>query len=276
VYPKIPFEANKVRSFRRVSWTAKGLAQHEIEYCMTSKRGCARSGIKGIGMTLGNLIGDILSQAVGVAISPIPIIAVILMLFSERARSNGLAFAAGWVGALTVVGSLVLLAANAGRLSGGGAPTTVAYILKTLFGLAFLWLAVRQWRGRPSDGEPPAMPKWMSAIDSFGAGKAFGIAALLAGVNPKNLGLTLAAALTIAQAGLGGSQQWVALAVFVVVGSVSVLAPVVYFVVAGESAARTLTAWKSWLTANNATVMAVLFLILGSKLLGDGIGGLLG
>jgi hypothetical protein len=37
-------------------------------------------------MTLGSVIGDILPQAVAVAISPVPIIAVILMLFSSRPR----------------------------------------------------------------------------------------------------------------------------------------------------------------------------------------------
>ena len=48
-------------------------------------------------------------MAIGVAISPVPIIAVILMLFSKRARSNGIAFLVGWVVALVVVGSIVLI-----------------------------------------------------------------------------------------------------------------------------------------------------------------------
>ena len=48
-------------------------------------------------------LGSILPQAIGVAISPVPIIAVILMLFSKRARSNGIAFLVGWVLALVVV-----------------------------------------------------------------------------------------------------------------------------------------------------------------------------
>jgi len=227
-------------------------------------------------MTLAGVIGDILPQAVGVAISPVPIIAVILVLFSARARSNGVAFGAGWVGALTLVGSLVLLAAQAGRVAAGGTPTEASYAAKAVFGLLFLALAVKQWRSRPAEGEEPAMPKWMSAIDSFGAGKAFGISALLAGVNPKNLGLTLAAAVTIAQAGLPASQSWVALGVFVFIGSITVLVPVVYYIAAGDSATKLLTTWKVWLAQNNATVMTVLFLVFGAKLLGDGIGGLLG
>ena len=144
---------------------------------------------------MGNAISTILPQAIGVAISPVPIIAVILMLFSQRARSNGPAFLVGWVLGLAVVGSFVLLLASLGKISTGGTPSTLAYVLKLLLGLLFLFLAVRQWRSRPKEGEEPKMPKWMEAIDTFTVGKAFGLAALLAGVNPKNLSLTLAAAL---------------------------------------------------------------------------------
>ena len=49
------------------------------------------------------------------------------------------------------------------------------------------------------------MPKWMATIDRFTAGKSLGLGAALSGVNPKNLALTLAAAASIAQAGL---ERW--------------------------------------------------------------------
>ena len=155
---------------------------------------------------MGNALGNILPMAIGVAISPVPIIAVILMLFSKRARSNGIAFLVGWVLALVVVGSIVLILANLEKISAGGTPSTLAYVLKLLLGLLFLFMAVRQWRGRPKEGEEPHMPKWMASIDQFTPGKAFGFAAVLAGVNPKNLGLTLAAALSIAQANVSGAR----------------------------------------------------------------------
>ena len=118
------------------------------------------------------------------------------------------------------------------------------------------------------------MPGWMSAVDQFTPVRAFGMAILLAGVNPKNLGLTLAASSTIAQAGLKDAEPWIALLVFVALASVTVLLPVVYYLIAGDAAKRTLDTMKSWLTANNATLMFALFLILGAKLVGDGVGGL--
>ena len=223
---------------------------------------------------MGHILGDILPLALGVAISPIPIIAVILMLFSKRARSNGLAFMFGWVITLAVVGGVVLMMTNAGKISAGGTPTTLSYVIKLVIGLLFLFLAYRNWEKRPAPGEAAQLPAWMASLDSFTSGKSFGTAALMAGVNPKNLGLTLAAALTISQAGLSGTQSWIALLVFVILGSITVAAPVLYYLIAGASAEKTLNGWKAWLTANNATVMFVLFLVLGVKLIGDGLGGL--
>jgi Sap, sulfolipid-1-addressing protein len=225
---------------------------------------------------MGNALGTLLPQALGVAISPVPIIAVILMLFSQRARSNGSAFLLGWVLALAVVGSLVLVLANVGKISAGGTPSTLAYVLKLLLGLLFLVLSIRQWRGRSKEGEEPHMPKWMATIDTFTAGKAFGLSALLAGLNPKNLALTLAAALTIAQANVSGAGPWIALAVFVIIASTSVAVPVLYYLFAGQSAEKTLNSWKTWLVANNETVMFMLFLVIGTLLLGQGLGGLIG
>ncbi len=223
-----------------------------------------------------NALGSILPQAIGVAISPVPIIAVILMLISQRARSNGTAFLVGWVLALVVIGSIVLVLANLGKISTGGTPSTVAYVLKLLLGLLFLLMSLRQWRGRPKEGEEPHMPKWMATIDKFTAVKAFGFAALLAGANPKNLALTLAAALSIAQSGLSGAQSWIVLAVFVILASLTVAVPVLYYLFAGQSAEKMLNSWKAWLVANNATVMFILLLVLGMLLLGQGLGGLIG
>ena len=225
---------------------------------------------------LGIDVGSILTQAIGVAISPVPIIAVILMLFSRRARRNGPAFLVGWVIALVVVGSVVLELANLGRVSTGGTPSTAAEVLRLLLGVLLLFLAARRWRSRPKEGEEPHMPKWMETIDKITAGKAFGLGALLAGLNPKNLALTLAAALTIADAGLSGAAPWIVLVLFIILASLAVASPVLYYLFAGQSAEKRLNTWKAWLVANNATVMFILLLFFGVALIGEGLGGLIG
>lgn len=217
---------------------------------------------------MGGAIGAILGDAVGVAISPIPVIAVILMLFSRAAARNALAFLVGWVAGLVGIG-VVVLAIGVDGAQGDGSSS--GGTLKVVIGALFLLLGVRQWRRRPRAGREPEMPRWLSALDDFSAAKALGLGLLLTVPNPKNLGLTVAAAASIGGAGLDAGEEAVALVVFVVIASLTIAVPVVAFLVAGDRATPALTAVREWLTANSATVMTVLFLVLGAKVLGDGI-----
>ncbi len=225
---------------------------------------------------MGQAIGQSLSFGVGVAISPVPIIAVVLMLATSRGRVNGPAFVLGWVAGLAILGTVVLLVSSGADASSNGAPATWVSVLKIALGAAGLFGAVVEWRGRPKGDAAPALPKWMSAMDQVGAGKALGMGALLSAVNPKNLLITVGAAAGIAQTGISAGEQAVALAVFVLIASLGVGAPVAIFFVMGERAAKLLAEMKDWMGTHNAAIMAVLFLVLGAKLIGDGISGLAG
>ncbi|KAA0918397.1 GAP family protein [Dietzia sp. ANT_WB102] len=215
-----------------------------------------------------SVIGQTLGNAAGIAISPVPIIALILLLFSTAAARNSLAFMFGWILGITFV-TAVVLAVGVQSSSGGG--STAGGIVKILIGLLFLALAVKQWRSRPAAGKDAAMPGWMASIDSVGAAKAVGMGLVFSAVNPKNLGLTVAAAATINGTGLSTGKTVGAAAVFVVISSLAIIGPVVGYLIAGEKATPVLTTMKQWLVANNATVMTVLFIVLGAKLFGDGL-----
>ena len=120
------------------------------------------------------------------------------------------------------------------------------------------------------------MPAWMAAIDGFAPGKAFGFGFLLSAINPKNLGLAAAAGLAIDQAVANGGNALAMEIVFIVIASLSIAVPVVYLLVGGEGAKKTLDGWRTWLAANNAAVMAVLFIVIGAKLVGSGLDAILG
>jgi threonine/homoserine/homoserine lactone efflux protein len=222
---------------------------------------------------MGQALGEVLPAAVGVALSPVPIIAIILMLGTPRARANGPAFAAGWVLGLVAVSVLVMVVATGSDDPDSGASTTVDVVMLVL-GLLFLVMALRQWQGRPRPGQPQELPAWMSSVDHFTPGKSFGLGVLLSGANPKNLALTLAAAASVAQAGLDGVQSAEVIAVFVIIGSLSVVGPVLFFLFAGDGATKPLASVKEFMTANNAVIMMVVLLVLGAKLLGNGLTGL--
>ena len=223
---------------------------------------------------MGDAIGQVLSFGVGVALSPIPIIAVVLMLGTPRARVNGPAFVLGWIVGLAIVGTLVLVAAGSADATDGTQPANWVGVLEIVLGVLLLLVAVRQWRGRPRAGEQSPMPKWMRAIDTFTPMRSFAIAAALSGINPKNLLLTVGAAAAIAATGSSTGEQAVALAVFILIGTLGVGVPVVIYFALGERATRILDELKTWMAAHNNAIMAVLCLVIGAKLIGDGISGL--
>ena len=225
---------------------------------------------------MGSAIGQTLSLAVGVALSPVPIIAVILMLVTPRARANGPAFVLGWLVGLAIVGAIVLLVAGPTDASDDGEPATWVDVLKLVLGLLLVLVALKEWRSRPHEGEEAETPKWMGAIDAFTAPKALGAGAVLAGANPKNLLLAVAAAAAIAQTGIPGGEQAIAYAVFALIGTIGVGAPVAIYFALGDRAGPILDGLKQWMGRNNAVIMAVLCLVIGAKLVGDAIAGFSG
>jgi Sap, sulfolipid-1-addressing protein len=223
---------------------------------------------------MGQAIGQMLPFAVGVAVSPMPIVAVVLMLVTRRARSTSLSFVAGWVVGLAVIGGIVLAIGGSGGASQKGSPATWVSALKLVFGLLLFLVAARQWQARPYQGEQSSTPKWMGAIEDFTALKAGGAGIALAGVNPKNLLLTVGGAAAIAQTGIAGGEQVIALVVFVLIATIGVAAPVVIYFAMGTRAEKILDRLKNWMALNNSVIMAVLCLIIGAKLIGDAISGL--
>lgn len=223
---------------------------------------------------MGAAIGESLPIAVGVLVSPMPIVALVLMLVSRRAHSNGIAFVAGWVGGIFLLGAVVILLAAGSATHAPAEPATWTSVLKIVLGGLLLGVGVRGWRGRPRDGAPAAVPGWMAALDGFGAVRALGLGALLGAVNPKNLLLVISGATAISTSSASTGQRLVALLVFTAVASLGVLAPLGIYLAMDERAARLLDAIKEWMIANNAVVMAVLLLVLGVKVLGAGIASL--
>jgi hypothetical protein len=220
---------------------------------------------------MGRGISEVLTFAVGVAISPAAIVAVILMLFSRRARVNGPLFLLGWViglGGLVAVVYAISDQSNAG--SSNTSSDSVSW-LKIGLGAGFLLLARREWRKRPGPGVESEMPKWMGRVDGLTPVQALGLGVLLGVVNPKNLALGIGAAAGLAQLSLSTADAVVSLVVFVAIGSLSIAIPVIYHQLAGERAAAKLEELKDWLGRHNDAVMAILFLVFGVALIAKGL-----
>jgi hypothetical protein len=219
---------------------------------------------------MGPVIGELLPYAVVVAISPIQLIAVILMLLAPRARSTSTGFLIGWLAGLVAVTAVLVALTNRTSVGDGGDPSTSGGVSLAI-GLGLVVLAVRTWRSRPGPDGDGSLPTWMEAIDTFTAIKATGLGFGLAFVNPKNLLMTVAAAVAISGADLTTSQELGAVLAYSALAASSVAVVVVAYLLAADRVRGSLDALKVWLERNNAAVMAAVLLVIAAVLVGKGI-----
>ena len=208
---------------------------------------------------------DLALVALVAALSPFPLIASIVAASAEDA-AIGVAFAAGWVAGLgALVAALVLVA---GEID----PSTMkpdAWV-QVLIGGGLLVAAVLKWAKRPRGQDVPPTPGWMASLQG-GPARAFGVGAALGAVNPKHVAIAAAAAAIGHAHGLFGLRAAIAAAVFVAVGSSTVLAIVIAARCGGPRVVRALDTLKGFMLRYSSILMAVLFAAIGAKLVYEGL-----
>lgn len=221
---------------------------------------------------MGPVIGEILPLALGIAVSPIPIIAAILMLLSPKARGTSVGFLLGWVLGVVVAVVVFTFVSSLIPEEDEDASKPISGVIKIMLGALLLFLAVKQWGARPHGADEPPLPKWMTAIDSMTAGRGLLLGFALSALNPKNLLMGVGAGVTIGSAELTVGDTTIVIAVYTVIAASTVAAPVIAYLMAAQRMTGPLEGLRTSLVHNNATVMAVLLLVIGVVMLGKGIG----
>lgn len=204
---------------------------------------------------------ETLPLALAIAASPFPIIPAILLLFTERARATSAAFLLGWIVGIAFAVTCFTLVSE--FIEVADHPPLWASAARLLLGIALLVLGARQWLTRRRREELPA---WMRAIDSSTPASAARLALLLSVANPKILLLCAGAGLTIGSSGEAGGAIVAWIAVFTAVAALTVAVPVALYALLGSRVLGPLGAVRSWLQHNNATIMAVVILVIGAML----------
>src|SRR5829696_7469569 len=193
-------------------------------------------------------IGELLPLAVAISISVSTIITTVLMLLSPKAKSRTVGLLVGYV-----VG-----------VAGAGA----------LFALLPVVLALRQWRGRPAEGDHVELPRWMAGLDSMMPGKALVLGLLLSAVVPKNLLIALAAGVIVGEAGLSIGQASVVIVGFTAIATSTVAVPVIANFVAPSQTRGPFETLREWLLQNNVTIMVLVVFVIGVVMIGNGVASL--
>src|SRR5947207_15863182 len=97
---------------------------------------------------MNGLYTALVPHAVGVALSPLPIAALIFLLLSNRPKANSLGFLAGWFVALVINVLVFAFLFGASGVPQGGDPTGVR-IFHAVLGLILILFALNEWKKRP-------------------------------------------------------------------------------------------------------------------------------
>ena len=213
-------------------------------------------------------------MSVGVALSPLPVAAILIILMSARAATNAPAFLLGWMAGILTIGFLVSVIP--GLFTARGEPTQLSGLIRVALGISLLLLAARQWRQRPMPGAAVKVPRMLDRLDAIGAMQSSITGVLLSAIHPKNLILNAAGAAAIDACRLDPATQYIALVIFALIASAGIAVPIAAYFIARRKVGAMLGRWKDWLIRNNVRLMVVLLLVFGTLLVTRGLHILLG
>ena len=218
------------------------------------------------------VVGQKLPDAIGIALSAMPIAGLLLMLTAAQAgQAKALAYALGWMFALSGAVTLTTLASQAVTQALGGDTAIWVAGLEILLGVIQLYLGFITIRKRPKNPSEVEEPRWMKAVDKMSVSSAFLFGVLMIITNAKNLSLSIAAGASFVRAKLGNGQLAATIAVFTLIGSITILGPVLLTLFAPKRSASFLIAMREWLIANNVIILTLVFWIVGAIILVSGL-----
>ena len=212
---------------------------------------------------------DSLPMAIGLALSPGPVIATIVILMTPRAKVNSISLLLGWFLGIYIIGTLVLVLP--GMETNRGQPTTLAGIIRIILGILLLVLALRLWLKRPKSSDEISTPKFFSSIDKFGFGKSILTGLFFSIANVKCIALSAAGAARIDNALSNDYEIHMTLVTFALIGSITILIPIIIYFIAGNKVESTFQSWKEWLIKNNKVILMVILILISIILIKKGI-----
>lgn len=218
---------------------------------------------------MNSVIGQILPLAVAVALSTVPVIAAILIVLSPAKPLVGLALLIGWTAGVAAIVTVFTIGFQLIPSSARSRDDTVVGVVRILLGVALIAVSIAKWRRRNHERTVDT-PKWMRALGRINALGAFGFGFVLA-LRPKNLILSLAAAIVIGDASLTVTDGLIVIGIFTLIGISTVAVPIVAHLSAPEKTQGPLGAVRDWIVANNVTMILVVVILTGVVIIGSGI-----
>ena len=214
---------------------------------------------------------------VGCAANPWGIMIAILLLDAKRGHGIIWSYVLAWVGAISVVLALILAGLGAVLESGSSGATTTGSIIQLGLGILLLGFACKRMlgdrrasaRAGGSTGPPPT-PGWLRAIENISYAAAF-----LLGIYSATWPFVIAAGGEIVRVDITVGETIALGALFVVLGSSSVVGVAAFGTFAPGRSGPFLDRMRAWLTVHNRGVINAILVVFGVLLAARGLTGLL-
>jgi hypothetical protein len=206
---------------------------------------------------------DLVIIGLVITLSPLTLVAFILLLAAKGGIWKGLAFILGWMACLVAVIAAVLLTTGGNPPRQHTAPSAAVLVVKALLGILLIWIGIRRRRRR---GLPRKPPTWMGWLDRMSPWAAVGFGAFM-----QPWSLVAIGAATVVQAKLSTVGDWLALVVFCLLATSSFLVMELYAVLSPEAAAARLGRIRTWIDGHMDQAIILVSLALGGLLLADSI-----
>jgi threonine/homoserine/homoserine lactone efflux protein len=212
------------------------------------------------------LVLSLVLIGLAITLDPIPLTAFILVLVSRSGVRKGAAFIFGWLVSLAIVIAFTVFVTGNNPPKPSTAPSLAALAAKLAIGLWLLVVAVRQYRklGKPKPPKKP--PRWQAGIDHMTPWYAIGLSPLT-----QPWGLIAAGVTVIVEAKLSSWQDYLALALFCVIATSSILAMEIYAGFRPQPAQEFLARLRQWIDTHTDQVIIIVSLLLGFWLVANSI-----
>lgn len=220
---------------------------------------------------------SILPYTIGFIVSPLPVVALILVLVGRQGVRRATVFELFWLAASFVSILLIMMLIGDITPPEDGTKPPWQYSVTLLMGLVLLLVALltRTRVYRKKHDKKIRKPGWLKAIDRFKTSEIALLSVALVVLNPTNLSMVLAASINLANLQIPVGEAVLPVAIFVLIGSLSVLVPYIVVVIAGERVHNALHAVRHWLMQHGDRLSFWAAFGFGTVFLYKGINGLL-
>lgn len=204
------------------------------------------------------------------AANPWGIMIAILLLDARRGHGVVWTYVLAWFGAISVVLAALLAGLGAVFASGSDSANTAVSWIELALGVVLLGFGVRRLLSPQGEAAPAETPRWLRAIENISYPAAF-----LLGIYSATYPVVIAGAGEILRGETTTGETAALAALFVVLGSSSVIAVAALGTFAPRRSAAFLDRMRAWVTAHNRAVITAILLVLGAYLGARGLQGLL-